>query len=161
MCHDIVTAQCRAALRDRTYSAARSAAFITWLKEPDAAVADLAGHALAAIGPAAFEDLLLVVTAPGTTPCPNAVWALALFDEKHERLLPWLRSWLDSTTDGLERQCALSLAGVVMNRRRLGHVPDESDLAACRRVLERDSLTCPSLRVTLRTLRKELPEWPS
>lgn len=151
-----VDTECREILRERRYSADKSAKLIEWLRVDNAAVNDLAGHALNAMGTPAFDDLFQRVTESGAAPWPIAVWTLTLFRDSHIRLLPMLRLWLSQAEGELERQCAVSLAGVLLSRHQLGHLPDPADLAACRRVLEENVDRHQSLRITLRTLKKEL-----
>ena len=77
------------------------------------------------------------------------VWALTQFPEGHTQLLPVLRSWLLEAKGDIERQCAVSLAHVLVALQCQGHSPDPNDLAACRRVLERDAATHLGIRVQL------------
>jgi hypothetical protein len=144
--------QCRAVLGDPRYSPELSATLIGWLREPDAAVSDVAGRALAALGLPAFNDLLAYVSAPGVALSPNAVWALGLFPDGHAQLLPLLRSWAAGASGDLELQCAVSLAGILVARRAAGHAADPADVAACRLVLERDAVQHLAARVHLRGL---------
>ena len=81
---------CRVVLRDRRYSRPRSRALIDWLKSDWEPTADIAGRALASLGPQAFDDLLNDVLSQAGPPRANLVWALELFPERHERLLPLL-----------------------------------------------------------------------
>ncbi len=148
-----VSERCRAALRDRVYSPELSADLVGWLAGPNAAVSDYAGRALAALGSQAFDDLLDHVTGPGKVPWPNAVWTLELFPDPHDRLLPLVRAWLGDAVDvKLEQQCAISLAHILKIRHDSGQPVDPVDLAACRRVLERDAARDPNIKVHLRDL---------
>ncbi|HJZ90920.1 MAG TPA: hypothetical protein VKE40_08610 [Gemmataceae bacterium] len=149
MKHRHIIEACRVVLRDKNYTAERSAALIGWLRESDPAICDMVGRALAALGEPAFDDLLACVTAPGAELWPSAVWALELVPARRHRLLPLLRGWLASTAGELQRQCAVSLANLLVERWRAGHSRDPADVAACRQVLERDAGRQPALRVHL------------
>jgi hypothetical protein len=151
-----VSTECRAVLRERRYSTDKAAKLIEWLRHEDAAVADMAGRALAAMGTPAFNDLLQRVMGPGAAPWPNAVWTLELFADCHERLLPVLRLWLRQGTGEMERQCAVSLAHILVTRRQQGHPTEPDDVAACQSILERDADSSPALRVHLRGLQEGL-----
>ena len=149
-----VSSECRAILRAPCYSPEKAAKLIEWLHDENAAVADLAGRALAAMGSRAFDDLLQHVR--GAAPWPTAVWTLGLFPDCHDQFLPLLRKWLAQAAGELQRQCAVSLAHVLVNRCREGHPVEAADLVACHQVLERDAKCRPAIRVHLRALEKAL-----
>src|SRR5688500_5312992 len=85
---------CRVVLRDNRYSRSRSKALIAWLGSEWPPTADIAGRALATLGIQAFDDLLNDVLSQGGPTKADLVWALTLFPETHDRLLPFLRDWL-------------------------------------------------------------------
>lgn len=147
---------CRKVLRHPCYDERTSADLIRWLGDSDEALSDLAGRALAVLGLPAFNDLIAFVTSSEAAPWPNAVWALTLCPEGHDRLLPLLRSWLARADGELERQCATSLGQILVARKRQGYAPDPDDVEICRRVLEREAATHLGIRVHLREFRKGL-----
>src|SRR5687767_13137528 len=120
---------CREVLRNPSYSPSRSSELIEWLKSDFQPTADIAGRALAALGPQAFEDLLNDVLSRPDVPKPYLVWALELFPQGHERLLPLLRDWLGRSSGDLQLQVAVSIAHVVTERLRNGLPVDQADVS--------------------------------
>jgi hypothetical protein len=146
--------ECRDIIRAPAYSKSRSATLIGWLQSPSAAISDIAGKALLAIGTAGFDDLLALLTTTDTLPWPMAVWALSLFESEHERLLPFLRSWLAHSQGDLQDQCAVSLSQILISRKEHNQGIDQCDLDACLPLLERAAIDNPASRVHLRDLSK-------
>ena len=126
---------CREVLRNPSYSPSRSCELIEWLKSDFQPTADIAARALAALGPQAFDDLLDDVLSRPGLPKPNLVWALELFPERHERLLPLLRDWLGRSAGDLRLQVAVSIAHVVTGRLRKGLPIDQADVSLFMSVL--------------------------
>lgn len=126
---------CRVVLRDHRYSRPRASALIEWLKSDFAPTADVAGRALATLGPQAFDDLLGDVLSRPSLPKPNLVWALELFPERHGRLLPLLREWLGRSAGNLRLQVAVSIAHIVTERLRKRLPVDQADVALFKSVL--------------------------
>jgi hypothetical protein len=126
---------CREVLRNPSYSPSRSSELIEWLKSDFRPTADIAGRALAVLGPQAFEDLLDDVLSRPDLPKPNLVWALGLFPERHEHLLPLLRDWLGRSAGDLRLQVAVSIAHVVTERLRKGLPVDQADVSLFKSVL--------------------------
>jgi hypothetical protein len=126
---------CREVLRNPSYSSSRSRELVEWLKSDFQPTADIAGRALANLGPQAFDDLLDDVLARPDLPKPNVVWALELFPEKHGRLLPLLRDWLTRSTGDLRLQIAVSIAHVVTERLKRRLPVDQADVTMFKSVL--------------------------
>jgi hypothetical protein len=152
-----ISRYCRQTIRDRRYTPERSTSIIQWLRHENAAISDLAGRAIGALGAPAFNDLLQRITASGI-PSPNEVWALTLVESEDDRLLPLLRHWLANSTGELERQCAVGLAAILIARKRASLTPDPSDVRACLQVLERDARENPAMRVYMRGFLKALAD---
>lgn len=126
---------CGEVLRDPSYSPSQSRELIEWLKSDFQPTADIAGRALGALGPQAFDDLLDDVLSRPDLPKPNLVWALELFPERHERLLPLLRDWLGRSAGGLRLQVAVSIAHILTERLRKGLPVDQVDVSLFKSVL--------------------------
>jgi hypothetical protein len=143
-----ISTTCRLILRDPQYSPRVSAQLIEWLNHPNAAVSDIAGRCLLKLGPSAFSDLFAVVSS--TSPWPNAVWVLSEFGLESHRLLPSLRSWLTEASGDLERQCAVSLANLLVARKDNGYPLDVSDVELCLRLLNSFAQESPGMKLRLR-----------
>jgi hypothetical protein len=141
---------CRVILRDRRYSPQRARALIRWLESDWAPTAGIAGLALAELGDHAFEDLLSHVARGEGLPRPNAVWAIELFPDQHDRLAPLLRRWLAQSQGELRSQCAVSLAHLLAERLRRHLWVDPSDVELVRSVLAPLATTSGGARVHLR-----------
>jgi hypothetical protein len=150
-----ISQECRSILRNPEYSKPRSATLIKWLRSPNAAINDLAGRCLMALGTEAFEDLFAIVAAEGAQPWPHAIWVLGSFDSQHDRLLPYLRRWLAIPHSDIEHQCAGTLASILIARKAAGRPIEQADVDACRSVFERDAAESGWCRVWLRQLQKE------
>ncbi len=133
-------AEIREIRRNPIYSKPLSDRLIGLLSDSDHAISDLGGRGLEVLGEPAFEDLLAAVTAPGASPWPNAVWVLGSLSRPTDRLLPYLRKWLLDSTGRLEMQCALTLSVVLLDQKKLGNAVNPDDLAACVKVIERNSM---------------------
>lgn len=140
---------CREVLRNPSYSPLLSSELIEWLKADFQPTADIAGRALAVLGPRAFEDLLDDVLSRPDLPEPNHVWALELFPEMHERLLPFLRDWLARSAGDLRLQVAVSIAHVLTERLRKGLPVNQADVSLFKSVLV-PALDRGTIRVHLR-----------
>lgn len=147
---------CRIILRDPRYSPARARALIHWLESEWEPTSDIAGRALAQLGPRAFDDLLAHVLRNNRLPRPNSVWALELFPNQHDRLLPLLRQWLAQSQGELRAQCAVSLAHKLAKRLQNRVDVDADDINLVRSVLAPLTLTNGGARVHLRCLEEAL-----
>lgn len=143
-----ISQECRQILGDPRYSEQTCAKLIGWLKHPNAAVSDIAGRCLLKFGSPAFDDLLAVVNA--ARPWPGAVWVLSELSVESDRLLPFLRLWISAASDELERQCAVSMAQILVARKLAGHAPDRSDVETCIRSMDRFASVDPAMRLHLR-----------
>ena len=148
---------CREVLRNPSYSPARSSELVEWLKSDFLPTADIAGRALAALGPQAFDDLLDDVLSRPDLPKPNLVWALELFPERHERLLPLLRDWLGRSAGDLRIQVAVSIAHVLTERLRKGLPVDQADVSLFKSVLV-PAIDHGAVRVHLRDFERAAAE---
>jgi hypothetical protein len=148
---------CREVLRSASYSPSRSSELIEWLKSDFQPTADIAGRALAALGPQAFDDLLDDVLSRPDLPKPNLVWALELFPERHERLLPLLRDWLGRSAGDLRLQVAVSIAHIVTERLRKGLPVDQVDVSLFKAVLL-PAIDRGAIRVHLRDFERAAAE---
>ncbi len=148
---------CREVLRNPSYSPSRSRKLIEWLKSDFQPTADIAARALAALGAQAFDDLLGDVLSRPDLPKPNLVWALELFPEGHERLLPLLRDWLGRSGDDLRLQIAVSIAHVVTERLRKGLPVDQADVSLFESVLV-PAIDHGAIRVHLRDFERAAAE---
>ena len=148
---------CREVLRNPTYSRSRSSELIEWLKSDFAPTADIAGRALAALGPQAFEDLLADVLSLPDLPKPNLVWALELFPERHERLLPLLRDWLGRAAGDLRLQVAVSIAHILTERLKNRCPVDQADVLLFKSVFV-SAINQGAVRVHLRDFERAMAE---
>jgi hypothetical protein len=140
---------CREVLRNPSYSPSRSRELIKWLKSDFQPTADIAGRALAVLGPQAFDDLLNDIVSRPDLPKPNLVWALELFPERHERVLPLLRDWLGRSTGELRLQVAVSIAHIITERLKKRLPVDQADVSLFRSVLD-PAINHGAIRVHLR-----------
>jgi hypothetical protein len=154
----LATRACRVILRDQRYSPARTRALIEWLKSEFVPTSDIAARALAKLGRQAFDDLLADVLSGSGLPKASVVWALELFPEEHERLLPLLREWIGGSGDDLRRQIAVSIAHVLTERlnRRLPVEP--ADVALFKTVLIPAASDHGGIRVCLRDFERAASE---
>ena len=121
------------------------------------ATADIAGRALASLGPQAFDDLLNDVLSQAGPPRANLVWALELFPERHERLLPLLRDWLRRSEGELRLQIAVSIAHVLTERLKEKLPVDQADVALFKSVLV-PAINHGAVRVHLRDFERAAAE---
>ena len=149
--------KCREVLRSPSYSPSRSSELIKWVKSDFEPTADIAGRALAVLGPQAFDDLLKDVLSRPDLPKPNLVWALGQFPERQERLLPLLRDWLSRSDGDLQIQIALSIAHIATQRLRDGLPVDQADVLLFRSVLV-PAIEQGSIRVYLREFERAAAE---
>jgi hypothetical protein len=130
---------------------------IEWLKSDFQPTSDIAGRALAVLGPQAFDDLLDDVLSRPDLPKPNLVWALELFPERHERLLPLLRDWLGRSTGVLRLQVAVSIAHIVTERLKKRLSVDQADVSRFKSVLV-PAIDQGAIRVHLRDYERAAAE---
>ncbi|HVS71711.1 MAG TPA: hypothetical protein VHQ47_10695 [Phycisphaerae bacterium] len=140
---------CREVLRNPSYAPSRTRELIEWLKSDLRPTADIAGRALAALGPQAFDDLLNDVLSRPDLPKPSLVWALELFPERHERLLPLLRDWLGRSAGDLRLQVAVSIAHIITERLEKRLPVDQADVSLFKSVLV-PAMNRGAIRVHLR-----------
>jgi hypothetical protein len=148
---------CREVLRNPSYSPSRCRELIEWLKSDFEPTADIAGRALAALGPQAFDDLLDDVLSRPDPPKRNLVWALEQFPERHTRLLPVLRDWLGRSVGDLRLQVAVSIAHIVTTRLRKGLPVDQADVSLFQSVLL-PAIDDHAIRVHLRDFERAAAE---
>lgn len=153
----LATRTCREVLRSPSYSPSRSSKLIEWIKSDFAPTADIAGRALAVLGPQAFDDLLEDILSRPDLPKPNLVWALELFPERHERLLPLLRDWLGRSDGDLRLQIAVSIAHIATQRLRDGLPVDQGDVSLFKSVLA-PAVEHGGIRVQLREFERAAAE---
>ena len=144
-------------LRSPSYSPSRAGELIGWLKSDFQPTADVAGRALAALGPQAFDDLLNDVLSRPELPKPNLVWALELFPERHERLLPLLRDWLGRSAGDLRLQLGVSIAHIITERLKKGLPVDQADVSLFKSVLV-PAINQGAIRVHLRDFERAAAE---
>lgn len=148
---------CREVLRNPSYLPSRSRELIEWIKSDSLPLANIAGHALAALGLQAFDDLLDDVLSRQDLPKPRVVWALVLFTEKHERLLPLLREWLRRSDGELRMQTAVSIECILMERLRRGLPVDEGHVSLFKSVLV-PAIDHGAVRIYLRDFERAVDE---
>jgi len=132
-----ISQECRRILGDPSYSPELVAELIKWLKHPSATVSDIAGRCLIKLGDPANDDLFNYVVRSGELPWPNAVWVLGEVHARTDRLVPYLRTWIEQGSENLQRQCAVSLAHILVAQKRRGTPPDADDVELCDGVLYR------------------------
>ena len=145
---------CRQILRNPIYSSPQSVRLIGWLQSPNAAVSDVAGRCLMAIGRPALTDLLAHTTAAPGNVFPAAMWVLGAMDASE--IVPHLRIWLMHPNEDVRTHAAASLASILVRERMANQRIDAADVARCEAILEPLAKTRPSARVHLRTMREGL-----
>jgi hypothetical protein len=153
-----ISFECRQIIREPIYSPQLSAQLIEWLKRPGAAVSDIAGRALMKLGEPAFEDVFALATQSGELPWPNAVWVLGGINFGTERLMPYLRTWIHAGSNELKKQSVVTLAGILIDRKRSGIPPDPTDVALCDEILMHYFTSAGECGVHLRDFRKGMRE---
>ena len=154
----LIKRACRVLLRDNRYTEPRSRALIRWLGSNWAPTSDIAARTLVKLGPKAFDDLLVDVLNGDRLPLPNAVWALELFSDQHDRLLPHVRKWLTKSKGELQMQSAVTIAHILTKRLKNRQKIDTADVELFRSVLTPKAISSAAIRVHLRDFERATRE---